>query len=190
MKLAVLFTLSLLIVLPGFSDNRATPQAIDKPSLLQDLRHFLDKGGDLFDGKSEKVRCYTGISFFGLNRIEYEVFPDLGFFRVRRFGTPNTERWVVLSKSIPKTNGPQQRLSQELKTSILLVGSGLVEDDITNSKISFAEKKKYKRISFPVQGEGFENREERECSLLAGKGDLIEEYYVYDLGRWVPIFDE
>lgn len=87
---------------------------------------------------------YSGVTPFARNGIEYEVFPSLGFFRIRRFVSGDELDWlyikwlgkgspVVVHKVEDRSNC---ELKDEAKRVILAVGSGLSETDLQNAIIT------------------------------------------------------
>ncbi len=95
------------------------------------------------------IKPYAGVTPFGGNRVECEVFPTLGVFRVRGWMNADDEDWLYiawLKKDAPvvarkDADDSDFELSNEAREAILAVGSGVARADLQNAVITCAESK-------------------------------------------------
>ena len=137
------------------------------------------------------VQCFAGFTVNSNENFEFEVFPDLGFFRIRPFTLHSEKktRWLGISAPLPKIDSREGYLPKDLSEKLLLVGSGLLKMDITNRGPLLAVKNNnYRTYEFPLWIEPF--RETRRTALLLiGTTDEIEDYYVHNSQKWFSVLE-
>lgn len=107
----------------------------------------------------EKARCYSGATVDG--SVLYELFPELGFFRVTVFARDHTSEWLYM-KILPHGGKVVSRspkgglvLDRTLRENILFCASGMLQRDATRVSLTCSSNEEYSLASRGIKhGDG------------------------------------
>jgi hypothetical protein len=107
----------------------------------------------------KQIDCLSGITVFGAALIEYEVFPNIGIFRVKIEGLHHADnKWIIIEdKSVSNIGKGAKELPQEVRQKILLVGSGLLKMDLTRTRVTCWKNTDYFLVFVRKKPNGQEN---------------------------------
>jgi hypothetical protein len=134
---------------------------------------------------ANKTRCFYGSTIFGARKIEFNIFPELRFFRIREISAANNISWLIVSihprleKLITEDHG-SHKLTNSLKQVVMAVGSGLIKEDIGEEAITLQEINSFRMLSYKIEN----SLSEKIDSKILFDTDYVEGEIYYLSDRW------